>query len=74
VASFAPPHIASLMGRTRFWGVHGTSCDGPGPPHPAGHEFTSQLYSMKRVSDRVYVQPPYSGRGKRNVSNLWNEI
>jgi hypothetical protein len=29
---------------------------------------------MKRVSDRVYVQPPYSGRGKRNVSNLWNEI
>jgi hypothetical protein len=29
---------------------------------------------MKGVSDRVYVQPPYSGRGKRNVSNLWNEI
>ena len=37
-------------------------------------EFTSQLYFDEGLSDRVYAQAPYSGRGKRTVSNLSDRI
>jgi protocatechuate 3,4-dioxygenase beta subunit len=45
-------------------------------PASAGraHEFTSQLYFDEGMSDRVYAQPPYAGRGKRTVSNLSDQI
>jgi protocatechuate 3,4-dioxygenase beta subunit len=38
------------------------------------HEFTSQLYFDEGMSDRVYAQPPYAGRGKRTVSNRADQI
>jgi protocatechuate 3,4-dioxygenase beta subunit len=30
-----------------------------------GQEFTSQIYFDETVTDRVYAQPPYAGRGRR---------
>jgi protocatechuate 3,4-dioxygenase beta subunit len=38
------------------------------------YEFTGQMYFDEGLSDRVYSQPPYSGRGKRSVSNLTDRI
>jgi protocatechuate 3,4-dioxygenase beta subunit len=38
------------------------------------YEFTGQLYFDEGLSDRVYAQPPYAGRGKRTVSNLTDWI
>lgn len=33
------------------------------------YEFTSQLYFDDAVSDRIYTQPPYANKGKRNQTN-----
>jgi hypothetical protein len=32
------------------------------------------MYFDDSMSDRVYAQPPYARRGKRNVSNLTDRI
>ena len=34
-----------------------------------GFDFTSQLYFDDALTDRVYAQPPYAGRGARSVRN-----
>lgn len=41
---------------------------------PSPYEFTGQLYFDEGLSDRVFAQPPYVGRGKRQVSNLTDQI
>ncbi len=33
------------------------------------YEFTSQLYFDDAVSDRIYTQPPYANKGKRDQTN-----
>jgi len=38
------------------------------------YEFTGQMYFDEGLSDRVYDRSPYSGRGKRTVSNLTDRI
>jgi protocatechuate 3,4-dioxygenase beta subunit len=38
------------------------------------YEFVGQMYFDDSMSDRVYAQPPYARRGKRNVSNLTDRI
>ncbi len=39
-----------------------------------GYEFTSQLYFDDSISDRVYVQTPYAGRGQRTIKNAEDGI
>jgi protocatechuate 3,4-dioxygenase beta subunit len=41
---------------------------------PAAYEFTGQMYFPEGTSDRVYAKPPYTGRGKRSVSNITDWI
>ena len=41
---------------------------------PSPYEFTGQLYFDEGLSDRVYAKAPYSGRGKRTVSNFSDSI
>ncbi len=41
---------------------------------PSPYEFTGQLYFDEGASDRVYAKPPYAARGKRNVSNITDQI
>jgi protocatechuate 3,4-dioxygenase beta subunit len=38
------------------------------------YHFTGQLYFDEGLSDQVYAQIPYSGRGKRSVSNITDRI
>jgi protocatechuate 3,4-dioxygenase beta subunit len=38
------------------------------------YEFVGQMYFDEGTSDRVFARPPYSARGKRNVSNLTDRI
>jgi protocatechuate 3,4-dioxygenase beta subunit len=38
------------------------------------YEFVGQMYFDEGTSDRVYAKAPYAGRGKRNVSNLTDQI
>jgi protocatechuate 3,4-dioxygenase beta subunit len=38
------------------------------------YEFVGQMYFEERVTDKVYAEPPYARRGKRNVSNLTDQI
>jgi protocatechuate 3,4-dioxygenase beta subunit len=38
------------------------------------YEFVGQMYFDERTSDRVYAKAPYAGRGKRNVSNITDQI
>jgi protocatechuate 3,4-dioxygenase beta subunit len=39
------------------------------PSNQTGDEFTSQLYFDDSVTDQVYSQSPYSGRGRRMMRN-----
>jgi protocatechuate 3,4-dioxygenase beta subunit len=41
---------------------------------PSPYEFTGQMYFDEGLSDRVYAQSPYAGRGKRTVSNITDGI
>ena len=47
-------------------------------PAPAGggqaHEFTSQLFFDDALSDQVYAQPPYAGRGDQRLRNARDGI
>jgi protocatechuate 3,4-dioxygenase beta subunit len=36
----------------------------------AAYEFIGQMYFDEGLSDRVYARAPYTGRGKRSVSNI----
>jgi protocatechuate 3,4-dioxygenase beta subunit len=38
------------------------------------HDFTSQLFFDDALSDRVYAQPPYAGRGDQRVRNARDGI
>lgn len=38
------------------------------------YEFTGQMYFDEGLTDRVYTEAPYVGRGKRTVSNLTDRI
>lgn len=38
------------------------------PASEVGHEFTSQLYFDETVTDQVHAQPPYSQKGKRDMT------
>jgi protocatechuate 3,4-dioxygenase beta subunit len=40
----------------------------------APYEFVGQMYFDEGMSDRIYSKPPYTARGKRNVSNLTDWI
>jgi protocatechuate 3,4-dioxygenase beta subunit len=40
----------------------------------SAYEFTGQMYFDEGLSDRVFAQAPYSGRGKRTVSNITDWI
>jgi hypothetical protein len=33
------------------------------------HDFTSQLFFEDALSDQVYAQPPYAGRGEQRLRN-----
>jgi hypothetical protein len=38
------------------------------------HDFTSQLFFDDALSDQVYAQPPYAGRGEPRVRNARDGI
>lgn len=38
------------------------------------YDFTSQLYFDEAVTDQVYAQPPYAGRGPRNTTNATDGV
>lgn len=40
----------------------------------SSYEFVGQMYFDEGMSDRVYANAPYAGRGKRNVSNVTDWI
>jgi hypothetical protein len=38
------------------------------------HDFTSQLFFDDALSDQIYAQPPYAGRGEQRLRNARDGI
>lgn len=45
-----------------------------GPEAEQGYEFTSQLFFDEALSNQVYTQAPYAGKGPQNTSNSADNI